>query len=111
MMYYLQLLQKLKKKNAANGSDAARFYDEMERCKDGIKRISKKGILSEFLENKKIPISDLAKDTDQNRQSIYYQLQGKRAITYETAQRYAEKLNVDEADFFIPKNYKCLGIR
>ena len=45
-----------------------------------------KGILSEFLEEKNVPISDLAKETDQNRQSIYYQLQGKRAITYETAQ-------------------------
>ena len=62
-----------------------------------------KGILSDFLENKNITASDLAKNTDQNRQSVYYQLQGKRAITYETAQKYAEKLNVDEADFFIPK--------
>ena len=62
-----------------------------------------KDFLNEKIKEKNVSVSGLARDTNQNRQSVYYQLSGERGITIENALKYASKLNVDPADLLLPK--------
>lgn len=62
-----------------------------------------KDYLNKKIKESNVSVSGLARDTNQNRQSVYYQLSGERGITIENALKYANKLNVDPADLLLPK--------